>query len=183
MKSLACVVYIVALVASKTGETFKGCKKHSPKMPTSKHYPRMSMGLYLLPLPNPSMTCFTRFSGITKGVTHTNLDNGTFIVHGSHYRYNCKMSFHINEQGCTMQTTLNDTHTRTCAQRSRQKDSACSGKRQQTTPAAVSSPSTFADANTLTTPTTNTASPQATETQIPDPPLPPSPTAAGDAGG
>ena len=51
------------------------------------------------------------------------------------------------------------------------------------TPAAVGSSSTLADATTLTSPTTNTASPQATETQIPDPPLSPSPTAAGDAGG
>ena len=36
---------------------------------------------------------------------------------------------------------------------------------------------------TLTSLTTTAASPQAIETQIPDPPLPPSPTAAGDVGG
>ena len=43
--------------------------------------------------------------------------------------------------------------------------------------------STLADASTLTSLTAHTASPQATETQIPNPPLPSSPVAAGDAGG
>ena len=46
-------------------------------------------------------------------------------------------------------------------------------------PAAVGSPSTLADATTLTSPTTNTASPPATETQIPNPQSPPAPRPQG----